>query len=80
MEDAFKTGVFPNNKAVRQELKAAVVKAVNDKIRDKQADPTICRVTCAKLKSGSFVTDLSHCVIEDDNGVRSLATYAKRHV
>lgn len=41
IEDAFTTSLVQNDEAIRQELEGAVVKAVGDKIMDRQATPPI---------------------------------------
>lgn len=79
-EDAFSIGLLWNNEVARQERNRAVIIAVKDTMRDKQADSAICRGTCRRLESGSFVTDLSQRFVEGNTIVKLLATHAKRCV
>lgn len=55
-EDAFAKSLL-NNEAVRMKLNN-VVKAIENKIADKQANSAIPRAICRALESESFVSDI----------------------
>lgn len=80
IEDAFVTGVLRNYQAVRQELSTTVVRAVQDTIKNKQADSAICRETQRTLEAESFGRDISQCILEAEPVEKSFATHDKRHV
>lgn len=78
--DTFVKGPFQNMEAIRMELKAAVAKAVEDKIKDRPSRSAIRRCTRWPPESGSFFRDISQRSLEDDSIVTLLANHAKFHV
>lgn len=55
IEDLLSTGFLPNRKSIHLDLSAAVVKAIEDTIRDRRVDSAIRRTTLSMLESGLFV-------------------------
>lgn len=51
IENIFVTGILWSTEAAREELNAFVLKAIEDVIRDRQPDHSICRVMRQTLQS-----------------------------
>lgn len=80
LEIAFATCLLLKNESVCQELNKSVDKSVENTIWSTQAYPAIRRTTCRTLESGSFVRDISTCIVENSTVVKSFFTYTKRPV
>lgn len=80
IEDVIETGLLQNNESIRLDVVATVGKAVEETIRDGQADSAIRRVTSLTLESESFVEKITQRIVKDDHVVSSLATNAKLHI
>lgn len=67
IEETFATSLLQNNESILSKLINAVVKDVNETIKDRQADSDICRATIRALEYGAFVDNLAKRIKEDSN-------------
>lgn len=80
IEQTVATGLLSVNVAIPQKINTTVVRAVENKIKDKQADSSIRRATRRKFELELFVRDVSQRIVDDETVVKSLANHARCHV